>query len=98
MGGSRALVRTQEFRQFLVSRYIGRAGRPLGDHSAKSYCAYAAQAERLLRRDLDELPGAEFGELPQALRAAGAAEGVTGARLNNCESGLRAYLQFLALG
>jgi len=90
-------MRREAFRDFLVTGYRGKFGRPLSDDSAKSYCAYVAQSEVLLGLNLDQLAPsrAALDQLQSALRAAASRSGTPPGTLNNCLSGVRAYSQFL---
>ncbi len=88
-------MRREAFRAFLTTNYMGKIGQPLSAASAKSYAAYAAQVERLLGFDLDSAQ--DLARMEEALLAAATDGGISAVKLNNLQSGLRAYARFRAL-
>ena len=87
-------MRREAFLAFLVTRYRGlRGGGPLGDGSAKSYCANLARAEVALQVDFDriDLSIAGLDDVGRQLRASA----LPTAKIGDCVSAIQAYAQFL---
>ena len=82
------------FVEYLTRDYRGpRTGAPISSTSARSYVSNLGLAERLLGRNLISGDGATT---ESAVRAAGAAKGVSQAHIRDVISAVRAYLQYIS--